>query len=142
MEAERTSKCGTRAGKPFTKCFMQTRLTNDAANAYDSPASKFTGKERDTESGLDNFGKRYNASSLGRFMSPDPVAGSAWNPQDESPTQLRKADSARIKKEQARGKALQATYEKLQAAKETFHVVREGEGRCRRSVHTVVIQAT
>lgn len=33
---------------------------------------KFTGKERDTESGLDNFGARYNASSMGRFMSPDP----------------------------------------------------------------------
>jgi RHS repeat-associated protein len=33
---------------------------------------KFTGKERDTESGLDMFGARYNASSMGRFMSPDP----------------------------------------------------------------------
>jgi len=33
---------------------------------------KFTGKERDTESGLDNFGARYDASSLGRFMTPDP----------------------------------------------------------------------
>jgi RHS repeat-associated protein len=33
---------------------------------------KFTGKERDSESGLDNFGARYNASSLGRFMTPDP----------------------------------------------------------------------
>ena len=32
---------------------------------------KFTGKERDAESGLDNFGARYNASSLGRFMTPD-----------------------------------------------------------------------
>ena len=32
---------------------------------------KFTGKERDSESGLDNFGARYNASSLGRFMTPD-----------------------------------------------------------------------
>ncbi|ADV83861.1 RHS repeat domain-containing protein [Terriglobus saanensis] len=32
---------------------------------------KFTGKERDAESGLDNFGARYYASSLGRFMSPD-----------------------------------------------------------------------
>ena len=32
---------------------------------------KFTGKERDTESNLDNFGARYNASSLGRFMTPD-----------------------------------------------------------------------
>ncbi len=34
---------------------------------------KFTGKERDSESGLDNFGARYDSSSLGRFMSPDPV---------------------------------------------------------------------
>ena len=32
---------------------------------------KFTGKERDTESGLDYFGARYYASSMGRFMSPD-----------------------------------------------------------------------
>jgi RHS repeat-associated protein len=31
----------------------------------------FTGKERDTESGLDYFGARYYASSMGRFMSPD-----------------------------------------------------------------------
>jgi len=34
---------------------------------------KFTGKERDSESGLDNFGKRYDSSSLGRFMTTDPV---------------------------------------------------------------------
>jgi RHS repeat-associated protein len=34
---------------------------------------KFTGKERDAESGLDNFGARYNASSLGRFTTPDPL---------------------------------------------------------------------
>ena len=32
---------------------------------------RFTGKERDAESGLDNFGFRYFGSSLGRFMSPD-----------------------------------------------------------------------
>ena len=32
---------------------------------------KFTGKERDSESALDNFGARYCSSSLGRFMSPD-----------------------------------------------------------------------
>src|SRR5579864_901081 len=32
---------------------------------------KFTGKERDTESGLDMFGARYYASSLGRFTIPD-----------------------------------------------------------------------
>jgi RHS repeat-associated protein len=32
---------------------------------------RFIGKERDSESGLDNFGARYDASSLGRFMTPD-----------------------------------------------------------------------
>ncbi len=32
---------------------------------------KFTGKERDAESGLDYFGARYYGSSMGRFMSPD-----------------------------------------------------------------------
>ena len=33
--------------------------------------NKVTGKERDSESGLDNFGARYFGSSLGRFTSPD-----------------------------------------------------------------------
>ena len=33
---------------------------------------KFTGKERDSESGLDYFGKRYFAGSIGRFSSTDP----------------------------------------------------------------------
>ena len=32
---------------------------------------KFTGKERDPESNLDNFGARYFTSQMGRFMSPD-----------------------------------------------------------------------
>ena len=43
----------------------QQVLTGDA-NTY-----KFTCKERDPESGLDDFGARYYASNLGRFMSPD-----------------------------------------------------------------------
>jgi RHS repeat-associated protein len=34
-------------------------------------ARKFTGKERDAESGLDDFDARYYASTLGRFMRPD-----------------------------------------------------------------------
>ena len=38
---------------------------------------KFTGKERDAESGLDYFGARYFGSSMGRFMSPD------WSAQAE-----------------------------------------------------------
>jgi RHS repeat-associated protein len=43
--------------------------------AYSSGADtnryKFTGKERDTESGLDNFGFRNYASTMGRWMTPD-----------------------------------------------------------------------
>ncbi|HSU30873.1 MAG TPA: RHS repeat-associated core domain-containing protein [Bryobacteraceae bacterium] len=34
---------------------------------------RFTGKERDTETGLDYFGARFYGSALGRFTSPDPV---------------------------------------------------------------------
>lgn len=41
----------------------------------------FSGKERDTESGLDKFGARYNASTMGRFMSPDPLGGRLIDPQ-------------------------------------------------------------
>ncbi len=35
----------------------------------------FTGKERDTESGLDYFGARYYGSNMGRFLSPDEFTG-------------------------------------------------------------------
>jgi RHS repeat-associated protein len=38
------------------------------ANRY-----KFTSKERDSESGLDDFGARYYSSAMGRFTSADPV---------------------------------------------------------------------
>ncbi len=38
---------------------------------------KFTGKERDTETGLDYFGARYYGSTMGRFTSPDPLMASA-----------------------------------------------------------------
>ena len=51
-------------------------ITSSDSNRY-----KFTGKERDSESGLDNFGARYNASSMGRFMSPDPLGGRMLDPQ-------------------------------------------------------------
>ena len=44
---------------------------------------RFTGKERDAESGLDYFGARYYHSVAGRFLSVDPVLESAdpINPQ-------------------------------------------------------------
>jgi len=47
---------------------MQPALRYDGALPL---AYKFTGKERDSESGLDMFGARYYGSSLGRFMTPD-----------------------------------------------------------------------
>jgi RHS repeat-associated protein len=34
---------------------------------------KFTGKERDLETGLDNSGRRFYASTMGRWMTPDPI---------------------------------------------------------------------
>lgn len=36
--------------------------------------SHASGKERDSESELDDFGARYYSSSMGRYMSPDWVA--------------------------------------------------------------------
>src|SRR5664279_3523905 len=41
------------------------------SNGFDATEHHYTGKEHDSESGLDYFGARYYASSMGRFMSPD-----------------------------------------------------------------------
>lgn len=38
----------------------------------------FTGKERDTETGLDYFGARYYGSGVGRFTSSDPLSWLGW----------------------------------------------------------------
>lgn len=48
----------------------------DGCRQHELLAYKFTGKERDSESGLDNFGARYMGSGLGRFMTPDPLLNS------------------------------------------------------------------
>ena len=50
----------------------ERRVASSSGNTY-----KFTGKERDSESGNDYFGARYYASSMGRMLSPDPVFISA-----------------------------------------------------------------
>lgn len=44
----------------------ELQVINNDSNHY-----KFTGKERDSETGLDYFGARYYSSALGRFMMPD-----------------------------------------------------------------------
>jgi RHS repeat-associated protein len=50
------------------------------------PTQKFTGKERDAETGLDYFGARYMSAAQGRFTSPDkpfadqfPEDPQSWN---------------------------------------------------------------
>src|SRR5205807_6641755 len=47
----------------------ELQFSNNDSNHY-----KFTGKERDSESGLDYFGKRYYGNVLGRWTSPDPIS--------------------------------------------------------------------
>lgn len=63
---------------------MQTGFNYDPAPLFASLCalnpSRYTGKERDAESGNDYFGARYFASSMGRFMSPDD--GSDSDPSD------------------------------------------------------------
>jgi RHS repeat-associated protein len=58
----------------------RTPIVNTCSQSY-----KFTGKERDSESGLDYFGARFYSSSYGRFLSIDPkspIKRLFVNPQD------------------------------------------------------------
>lgn len=57
-------------GQEITSGWASNYIGNQPADGT-SMRYKFTGKERDTESGLDYFGARYYASSMGRWMSPD-----------------------------------------------------------------------
>jgi RHS repeat-associated protein len=52
---------GTLILTEFTVCVTEVRFE----------PTRFTGRERDTESGLGNFGARYYGSNMGRLMSPD-----------------------------------------------------------------------
>lgn len=59
-------------GLPFGDGFNGYPAPNAPATADDATPLHFTGKERDIESGNDYFGARYYASTMGRFLSPDP----------------------------------------------------------------------
>jgi RHS repeat-associated protein len=59
------ANCESIASLPFGDGQTITGTCGDVSPMH------FTGKERDTESGLDNFGARYDSSSMGRFMTPD-----------------------------------------------------------------------
>jgi len=63
--------CETISSLPFGD--GQTISDSCGDSAGDVSPLHFTGNERDSESGLDNFGARYDSSSIGRFMSPDPL---------------------------------------------------------------------
>jgi RHS repeat-associated protein len=54
------------------ECNSTTAIGLQAGLLLNRVESRYTGKERDTESGNDYFGARYYASSMGRFLSPDP----------------------------------------------------------------------
>ena len=68
-------------------CNSTTALGFRAALHLERIRSRYTGKERDTESGNDYFEARYFGSSMGRFLSPDyadeddgPVSIPNYNP--------------------------------------------------------------
>ena len=63
---------------------------------------KFTGKERDTETGLDYFGARFYNSELGRWYSVDPMAAKypGWSPYNYcmgNPVRVYDPDGMRIR---------------------------------------------
>jgi RHS repeat-associated protein len=57
---------------PFGEEIVSSNRTAALFYTSDNLAQKFTGKERDAETGLDFFGARYMSSAQGRFTSPDP----------------------------------------------------------------------
>ena len=62
----------------FTPYGEELNHTNTCPSTYNH---KFTGYERDSETGLDYAFARYYSSRLGRFMSPDPLGGDVDDPQ-------------------------------------------------------------
>ncbi|HLA77180.1 MAG TPA: RHS repeat-associated core domain-containing protein [Vicinamibacteria bacterium] len=64
--------------------FGEECLTPPCTPIQGTNTRKFTGKERDAETGLDYFGARYYGSKIGRFTTVDPVLdakGALANPQ-------------------------------------------------------------
>ncbi len=70
VQAGQTSPCYNADFYPFGGERIAKGSTGQPINTCPQNY-KFTGKERDSESNLDNFGARYDSSNLGRFMSPD-----------------------------------------------------------------------
>jgi RHS repeat-associated protein len=66
---------------PFGEDLSVGRSATPGYTVSDSARQKFTGQERDSESGLDYMHARYFSSTQGRFSSADSFAGSTASPQ-------------------------------------------------------------
>ncbi len=64
-------------GMPVGMMAQGGRTVAQGYGVHDGVRQQFTGKERDTETGLDYFGARYYSGAQGRFTSPDPENASA-----------------------------------------------------------------
>ena len=64
VQAGATSAC-------FDADFLPFGRENDAVTTCNVNSYKFEGKERDAETGNDDFGARYYSSNFGRWLSPD-----------------------------------------------------------------------
>jgi RHS repeat-associated protein len=58
---------------------LGTRASIGGYGALDGFRQRFSGKERDNETGLDFFGARYHSGPQGRFTTPDPALGTAFS---------------------------------------------------------------
>ena len=57
------------------------RATTQGYSQFDDIRNRFTGQQRDDETGLDYFNARYYSATQGRFMSADTFGGKVFNPQ-------------------------------------------------------------
>jgi len=71
-----TNSSGTVVGEQGHFPYGESWYLNNSTTKWE-----FTTYERDAESGNDYAQARYNANRLGRFSSPDPLAGSITDPQ-------------------------------------------------------------
>jgi RHS repeat-associated protein len=79
-ERVRTTLSGTVCESVASLPFGDLQTTTGSC---DPSPLHFTGKPRDPESGLDDFGARHYSSTMGRFMTSDPLlsSGRPWAPQ-------------------------------------------------------------
>lgn len=71
-ERARTDLSGVACEKTTSYAFGDQQAVSSSCAQQPVSPRRFTGKERDNESGLDYFEARYNSSPTGRFVSPDP----------------------------------------------------------------------